>query len=68
MDWLDDYRCIGVQGRYRKSYVEFQIEKNEFSIGYDPDEPDDPKSYLLETEEQVYSVFSVFEDILHHLS
>lgn len=64
VDWLDDYRCIGVQGKYRKYYVELQIEENEFSIGFDADEPDDPKTYLLETKEQVYSVF---EDILKSL-
>lgn len=65
IDWLDSYRCIGVQGRYRKYYVELQIEKKEFSIAYDTDESDDPKTYLLETKEQVYSVF---EDILKNLS
>ena len=65
IDWLDNYRCIGVQCRYRKYYVEFQIEEKEFSIGYDADEPDDPQTYLLETKDQVYSVL---EDILKDLS
>lgn len=65
IDWLDDYRCIEVQGKYRKYYVELQVEKNEFSICYDADEPDDPQIYLLETKEQVYSVL---EDILKKLS
>ncbi len=65
IDWLDNYRCIGVQGRYRKNYVELQIEEKEFSIGYDTDEPDDPQTYPLETKEQVYSVM---KDILKNLS
>lgn len=56
IDWLDDYRCIGIQGKYQKYYVELQIEENEFSIGYDAEEPDDPQTYSLETKEQVYSV------------
>ena len=59
IDWHNDYRCIGVQGKYRKYYVEIQIEEKEFSIGYDADEPDDPQTYLLETKEQVYSVFEI---------
>ena len=63
IDWLDNYRCIEVQGRYRKYYVELQIEEKEFSIAYDIDEPDAPKTYLLETREQVYSVL---EDILNN--
>lgn len=65
VDWLADYRCIGVQGKYQKYYVELQIEEKEFSIAFDAIEPDDPKTYLLETKEQVYSVF---EDTLKSLT
>lgn len=64
IDWLDNYRCIEIQGWYREYYVELQIEEKEFSIAFDADEPDDPKTYLLETKGQVYSVF---EDTLKNL-
>ena len=40
IDWLSDYRCIGVQGVHNENYLDLQIEPTEFSIGFDPDEPD----------------------------
>ena len=54
IDWLLDYRCIGVQGVYNSNYLDLQIEPTEFSIGYDPVEPDDHIYYPLESKEQVY--------------
>lgn len=56
IDWLTDYQCIGVQGVYHYSYLDLQIEPTEFSIGYDPNEPDEHANYPLESKEQVYSV------------
>lgn len=56
IDWLPDYRCIGIQGVHNHNYLDLQIEPSEFSIGYDPDEPDDHRRYPLESREQVYNV------------
>lgn len=56
IDWLADYQCIGVQGVYHQSYLDLQIEPTEFSIGYDPVEPDEHTSYPLESKEQVYAI------------
>lgn len=56
IDWHPDYRCIGIQGVYAGNYLDLQIEPTEFSIGYDPDEPDDHNYYPLESKEQVYTV------------
>ena len=55
IDWLVDYQCIGVQGVYNLSYLDLQIEPTEFSIGYDPDEPDEHATSPLESKEQLYS-------------
>ncbi|MBE6668724.1 MAG: hypothetical protein E7601_00805 [Ruminococcaceae bacterium] len=56
IDWHDDIKCIGIQGRYKEYYMDLQIYPNEFSISFDLDEPDDDIIYLLESKEQVYSV------------
>lgn len=62
IDWLSDYRCIGVQGNYNRNYLDLQIEPTQFSIGYDPVEPDDHKYYSLESKAQVYNtVKQLFE-------
>lgn len=56
VDWLDSYRCIGVQAIYNQNYLDLQIEPTNFSIGYDPDEPDEYDSYPLESKEQLYII------------
>ena len=56
IDWLSDYRCISIQGVYNGNYLDLQIEPTEFSIGYDPVEPDDHIYYPLESKEQVYTI------------
>lgn len=32
VDFLDDYKCIDIQGKYKRNYVDIQIEKTEFSM------------------------------------
>lgn len=64
IDWLDDYKCIGIQGKYHSCYVDVQIEEKHFSVAYDKDEPDEPRTYALETSDQVYSVL---EDTLKRM-
>lgn len=54
IDWLPDYKCINIQGRYQKNYVDVQIEQSSFSIGCDPVEPDDHTEYVLDNQEQFY--------------
>ena len=62
IDWLPDYRCIGVQGTFNHNYLDLQIEPTEFSVGYDPVEPDNHIYYSLESKDQVYAVVKqVFE-------
>lgn len=62
IDWLPDYRCIDVQGLHNHNYLDLQIEPTEFSIGYDPVEPDNHNYYPLESKDQVYAVMKqVFE-------
>lgn len=56
IDWLEDYRCVGVQAVHHNNYLDLQIEPTTFSIGYDPDEPDEHDSYPLESKEQLYIV------------
>ncbi|MBQ7321014.1 MAG: hypothetical protein IJW99_02860 [Clostridia bacterium] len=58
IDWFDDLKCIGIQGRYKKYYMDLQIYPNEFSVSFDPDEPDEDVRYPLESKEQVYRILS----------
>ena len=64
IDWLPDYKCIGVQGIHNQNYLDLQIEPTEFSIGYDPVEPDEHIYYPLESKEQVYSTVKQLFEIL----
>lgn len=56
IDWFPDYRCIGIQGIHNHNYLDLQIEPSQFSIGYDPVEPDDHIYYPLESKTQLYAV------------
>ena len=56
IDWLPDYKCIGIQAVYQRNYLDVQIEPDGFSIGFDPVEPDEHQYHLLESKEQVYAV------------
>ena len=58
IDWLEDYQCIGIQGIHNHNFLDLQIEQMEFSIGYDPDEPDEHNHYPLESREQLYAIFN----------
>ena len=54
IDWLPDYKCIDIQGRSGKLYVNIQIEPGAFTIAVDPDEPDEPMEFPLESAERFY--------------
>lgn len=56
IDWFDDMKCIGIQGRYKEHYMDMQIYPDEFCVSFDPDEPDEDAVYSLESKEQLYSV------------
>ncbi len=43
IDWLEDHKCIGIQGRYEHGedyYLDIQIYPEEYLFAADPDEPD----------------------------
>jgi hypothetical protein len=61
IDWLDDYKCIGIQCKYQRYYVDIQIHNDEFSVSYDLDEPDEDIFYKLDSREQFYQAL---EDML----
>ena len=54
IDWLSTYKCIDIQGRWDKLYVNIQIEPASFTIAMDEDEPDDPAEYTLVSVENFY--------------
>ena len=58
IDWFDDIKCIGVQGRYQKYYVDLQIYPEEFGVAFDPDEPDIEEMHPLESEDQLFGFLS----------
>ncbi len=55
VDWFRDYRCIQLQGKHGKWYVDIQIEPTEFFVDVAEDEPDNPVYYPLESAEQFYN-------------
>ena len=54
IDWLPDYKCIDIQGRRERMYVDIQIEPESFTIAMDEDEPDEPIEYALVSAEGFY--------------
>ncbi|MBQ8355491.1 MAG: hypothetical protein IJY40_07730 [Oscillospiraceae bacterium] len=54
IDWLPDYKCIDIQGRRDRLYVDIQIEPASFSIAMDEIEPDEPTEYALISAEGFY--------------
>ena len=58
LDWLENYQCLGIQGKYQQNYVDLQIEPQQVLFAYDPDEPDEPECLPLESKEQVYALLN----------
>ena len=58
IDWLENHKCISIQCKYQKYYVDIQIYKDEFSVSYDLDEPDEDIIYSLESKQQMYKTLS----------
>ena len=54
IDWLPDYKCIDIQGRRDRMYVDIQIEPASFTIAMDEDEPDEHTEYALVSAEGYY--------------
>lgn len=54
IDWYDDIKCIGIQGRCKGYYMDLQIYPEEFTLSFDLSEPDEDTVYPLESKEQVY--------------
>ena len=54
IDWHPDFKCIDIQGRRDRLYVNIQIEPASFTIAMDEDEPDDPTEYALVSAECFY--------------
>ena len=64
IDWLDDCKCIDVQGKYQSYYLDLQIYPDEFIISFDMDEPDEGHTHSLHDKNQVYRILS---DTMKHL-
>ena len=54
IDWFPDYKCIDIQGRRDRLYVDIQIEPASFTIAMDEIEPDEPMEYALVSAEGFY--------------
>ena len=54
IDWLPGCKCIDIQGRRNRRYVDIQIEPASFTIAMDEVEPDDPTEYALVSAEGFY--------------
>ena len=58
VDWQNDHKCIGVQGRYKNYYMDLQIYPDEFKVAFDLDEADEDETYALTSKEQFYQILS----------
>lgn len=58
IDFLEDYKCINIQGKYMGCFIDIQVEENEFSVAYNRDEPDEPQGYTLVTKENFYTILA----------
>ena len=47
IDWLPDYKCVGIQAQAKKYYFDIQIEPKIFSVAFDKDEPENVAEYPL---------------------
>ena len=56
IDWHADYKCINIQGRHQQNYVDIQVEPSFFSMGCDPEEPDEHVEFTLESHEAFYKI------------
>ena len=54
IDWHPDYKCIDIQSRRDRMYVNIQIEPASFTIAMDEFEPDAPTEYALVSAEGFY--------------
>lgn len=54
IDWLPEFKCIGILGKVFDFYFDIQIEQDSYSIAYDKDEPDDAKEYSLQSSKLFY--------------
>lgn len=67
LDWNDDVKCIGIQGKYRPYYIyiDIQIYPDEFTVSYSADEPGEGTTYPLESREQVYNSLHSLIKLIH---
>ena len=54
IDWHPDYKCIDIQSRRDRLFVNIQIEPASFTIAMGEDEPDEPTEYPLVSAEGFY--------------
>ena len=47
IDWLNDYKTIGIQAKFADYFFDIQINTTSFSISYDKDEPDEATEFAL---------------------
>lgn len=65
IDWLKDYKCIGIHSYKNDKFVEIFIYSSEFTINYSEDEADDNDlEYKLISKEDFYlNVKSIIDEI-----
>ena len=58
IDWHDHMKCIGVQGRFKKYYMDMHIYPDEFCLSFDLDEPDEDETYPMESKDHFYQTLA----------
>ena len=58
IDWHDYMKCIGVQGRFKKYYMDLQIYPDEFCLSFDLDEPHEDETYPMKSKDHFYQTLA----------
>ena len=65
IDWLADYKCIGVQAKFGEYFFDIQIFQDLFAIAYDEDEPNCDAEFELTS---VTAFYNAIENIISKLN
>ncbi len=54
IDWLKDYRLIGIQAKYNGLFLDIQITESYYTFSQSTDEPDEDIELTLKSKEEFY--------------
>ena len=58
IDWHSHMKCIGVQGNFKKYYMDLHIYPDEFCLSFDLDEPDEDETFPMKSKDHFYQTLA----------